>query len=256
MGEGEAMEDETHWTPSRILFVAGLPRSGTTLLEVFLGVHGDNAVVPLANTRAATNEYRPEGSLIYGGSHHCLRDMCGANGYVTKAHRDHARHDCAAYVDRARAVRLSHPELHNATLALSKDPGLTLSIAELSSSCEQIGVRAVFVVVVRSPFQWEASGSHDDYPCSGTCRENIIDGWSRCMAKVDAVVRATSPASTHRATPHHPLPLHRACYLAHAPRHLHETCTVTSRVTSACHIRVCIAARLAQRDAGALRGLR
>ena len=193
MGEGEATDDETRWTPSRIIFVAGLPRSGTTLLEVFMGEHGDNAVVPLASTGAATNEYRPDGSLDYGGSSHCLTDMCGANGYVTKAHRDHTRHDCAAYVDRARAVRHSHPELHNSTLALSKDPGVTLSIAELSSSCKQIGVRALFVVVVRSPFQWEASGSHGDNPCSGTCREHIIDGWSRCMAKVDAVVRATTP---------------------------------------------------------------
>ena len=176
------------WKPRRILFVTGLPRSGTTLLEVFLEKHTSDLMIPLASSRADTKEYWPEGGMDYGGSGECLTRFCGQHGYVTQAHRDHVHHNCQAYVERAREVRKSRSDWSDreGELPMAKHPGLTVGIAELAASCEAIGIEPLFIVTVVSPLQWGHGGQRDE-DCGGDCRHHIIHSWNRCFEKVDSV---------------------------------------------------------------------
>lgn len=125
----DALDDA--WTPQALLFVTGLPRSGTTLLEIFLSKHGQY-MLPLALTGTEherdTQEFWPPGGEDYGGSFDCLQPMCGPYGYVSRAHQDAYHHDCSHYVERARAVRRERPEWASRPLPIAKHPGLTVGI--------------------------------------------------------------------------------------------------------------------------------
>ena len=75
-------------TSQSIVFVTGLPCSGTTLVDQFLGLHPE--VLPLWSLDKAslmpwqhvnpssTHEWSPPGSRPYGGSGNCLDNMCNA----------------------------------------------------------------------------------------------------------------------------------------------------------------------------------
>ena len=78
-----------------LIFLTGLPRSGTTLLAEFISLHSE---VHFNTNHGGTSimEYVPDGAIPYGGSAGCLSPMCVA--YVKKRHVDFARHNVSKYV--------------------------------------------------------------------------------------------------------------------------------------------------------------
>ena len=78
-----------------LIFLTGLPRSGTTLLAEFISLHSE---VHFNTNHGGTSimEYVPYGAIPYGGSAECLSRMCVA--YANKRHVDFARHNVSKYV--------------------------------------------------------------------------------------------------------------------------------------------------------------
>jgi drug/metabolite transporter (DMT)-like permease len=185
----ESLDD---WMPDKLLIVTGLPRSGTTLVQMFMAQH--DIFLPLVSTGASTSEFEAPGSMAYGGSKECLTKMCGVHGYVSRAQND-KRVQCMTYVQAARDARRNDPS-GSGRIPLVKDPALTVGIAELDRSCKAIGLPVFFVVTSRSPLQWEPPSSERGYACSGTCRTQILGGWQQCMAnKVGAVLHLSNVLS-------------------------------------------------------------
>jgi len=80
-----------------LIFVTGLPRSGTTLLYDFLALHKSN-ITTRNKLNPLDQEWVPKGSMRYGAEHECLRRMCGKeDGYIRIARYDRARLDIRNY---------------------------------------------------------------------------------------------------------------------------------------------------------------
>ena len=162
----------------RLIFVQGLPRSGTTLVTDFISRHAE--VDLMFNSHRAhpwdkyTDEFEPVGALDYGSSHGCLSQMCGKGGYASRFTHDAARWDCSAYVAQARKQGA------NKTF-VAKHPAMLLGGSILAESCASIGVSASFVRVTHLASQWEGH----TYGCTGKCRNAIISNSEHCLAIAD-----------------------------------------------------------------------
>ena len=170
----------------RLLFVSGLPRSGTTLVESFVTSHA--GTVSLAgkdgNAKKPTHEWRPRGSLDYGGSTNCLLDMCGE--YLSgDSRRDVRRWDIAAYLKRGREVmrwRTHAADGADGVLLVVKDPALMLLIPQLRRACAVARAHCSFLMVSREPEHWKYS----KYPCAGPCRQMIVSNAERCYHRLSS----------------------------------------------------------------------
>jgi hypothetical protein len=162
----------------RLIFVQGLPRSGTTLVTDFIRRHAE--VDLMFNSHRAhpsdtdTDEFAPVGAKDYGGSKDCLSPMCGEGGYAGRFTHDAARWNCKAYVTQAQMQGA------NGTFVV-KHPAMLLGGSMLAESCASIGVSARFVRVTRAAAQWEGL----KYGCTGKCRSKIISNTERCLAIAD-----------------------------------------------------------------------
>ena len=162
----------------RLIFVQGLPRSGTTLVTDFISRHAEVDLM-FNSHRAhpwdkATDEFEPVGAKEYGGSSGCLNPMCGEGGYAGRATHDAARWNCKAYVTQAQMQGA------NGTFVV-KHPAMLLGGSMLAESCASIGVSTSFVRVTRSAAQWEGHR----YGCTGKCRDKIISNTEHCLAIAD-----------------------------------------------------------------------
>ena len=164
-----------------LIFVVGLPRSGTTLLTLFLKEHaGVKGLLSADGIGSATEEWMPRGSLSYGGSRGCLSAMCAdkSDAYTSRAQRDMHRWNCSAYVARAKDVA-SKVGWNTSRLAfVAKHPATLLGTGRLEASCAAQGVRASFVEVSRSAAEWESN----KLPCDGACRDSIVRNTAYCYA--------------------------------------------------------------------------
>jgi len=179
----------------RVLFLSGVPRSGTSLFTRFVQLHDE--VKLLTNTaKTDTLEFLAAHAKNYGGSKKCLADM--AAYAKRRAKHDSARHDVRHYLPQGEA---------SAQMVAFKDPGNILSIAEQQASCEKHDVDCWFLVVWTSPFQWEAEGFRH-VPCDpqDRCRADVVKHWvdihQRALADLgNATVRAVSlDSAAHTAT--------------------------------------------------------
>lgn len=178
-----------------LIFVQGLPRSGTTLVTRFIEMHDEVLGVAryAPGIQRDADEYCPGGSLAYSGSRECLTLMCGAqnNSYVHRVAADHRRFDCRPYAERAVEVANASgiPDASGLRFVV-KHPALMLGSARLLASCAALGVRTRFVEVTREAHEWYS----DLFPCTGTCRDAILDNTARCE-RLSGVNRARD---THR----------------------------------------------------------
>ena len=161
----------------RLIFVQGLPRSGTTLVTDFIRRHAEVDLMfdnknHYRNTR--NDEFAPVGATGYGGSRDCLNRMCGEGGYASNFTHDAARWNCNAYVAQAQKQGA------NKTLVV-KHPAMLLGGSMLAESCASIGVSASFVRVTHLASQWEGLKKG----CTGKCRSKIISNTERCLAIAD-----------------------------------------------------------------------
>ena len=166
----------------QLIFVIGLPRSGTTLVNTFIKEHAEVLGLLDADRLSATDEWAPASAYAYGGSKSCLGPMCGEqeNSYLHLADYDHARWNCTLYAERALWVAQKAPRATPSGEAwrfVQKHPANLLRPAWLAQSCADIGVRATFVEVERSAADW----NNDDVSCTGSCRDAVINNSRACM---------------------------------------------------------------------------
>ena len=179
-----------------LIFILGLPRSGTTLLTDFILDHPDvldmlsnsssGRILETSTGESATDEYEPYGSQPYRGSRRCLQGMCGpeSDSYVNRAVEDIHRWDCNAYVSQAMAQAgdLKDGSGQETLTFVAKHPAMFVGSSYLAKSCAAIGVKASFVAVYRSPYQWEADSQivPGKNKCAGPCRDAIVRNTARC----------------------------------------------------------------------------
>ena len=165
-----------------LIFVVGLPRSGTTLLTLFLKEHaGVKGLLSADGIGSVTEEWEPLGSMSYGGSYNCLSDMCSdeSKSYASdRAHRDVHRWNCSAYAARAKHVASKVGWSASRLAFVAKHPAMLLGTGRLEASCAALGVRASFVEVSTSAAEWESN----KLPCYGACRDNIVRYTDYCYA--------------------------------------------------------------------------
>jgi hypothetical protein len=119
------------------------------------------------------------GSAPYGGSQQCLDDMCGENGYISRAHLDHVRHGLSSYI--AALPNRTQEKGGASPLYVHKNPANLLQLADLHTSCEAYGVQCYFLVIYSSPGSWEQRS----FACADwDCRNRIADNWTRCHRSV------------------------------------------------------------------------
>ena len=180
-------------TRVHLIFVLGLPRSGTTLVTEFILNHPEVVGLLLNSTgltdssgESTTDEYAPYGAEPYRGSRECLQRMCGpeSDAYVNRAAEDIHRWDCNAYASKAisQAGDLNDFSGQETLTFLAKHPAMFVGSSYLAKSCAAIGVKASFVAVYRSPYQWEADSQivPGKNKCAGPCRDAIVRNTARC----------------------------------------------------------------------------
>ena len=179
--------DARPFSQLHIIFVMGLPHSGTTLVTDFLQRHPEVAGVLESHKQsdigAEIMEFGPNGSLHYGGAVNCLEGMCGAaaNSYVSRADQDSHRWDCIGYAQGAQ--QMAGSRLRTAAdrlIFVAKHPALLLRSALLAESCATHDVKTSFVEVSYSSVQWEGPESKYNYSCTENCRAAIISNTARC----------------------------------------------------------------------------
>ena len=159
----------------RVLFISGVPRSGTSLMARFAQLH-DEIVLRTNTGEGDALEYRPLGAHAYGGSKDCLARM--AEYAQESAKSDLSRHDVRSYLMEEEEEDSLESNSAGKILAF-KDPGNLLTIGEQQVSCEKNGVDCRFLLVYTSPFEWEAAGQKRNVSCDATddCRANVLRYW-------------------------------------------------------------------------------
>lgn len=154
-----------------LIFLSGLPHSGTTLLARFLALHPEIYVMAEWNTSAWSNktmEWRPNGALQYGGSGACLANMCGK--YLENSTHDVARTTVEHYVAAARRVRRK--------TVVFKDPATMLVSGRLQDQCTRLAIHCSFIQTVIDLWHWQVPR----FGC-GYCRSQILAYGSQCYER-------------------------------------------------------------------------
>lgn len=181
-----------------IIFVAGLPRSGTTLVGAFIKLHAEVLGLLTADGlhgSTVNEEWSPIGSIRdFGGSADCLDPMCSAAtnlSYLSSgADADHVRWQCEPYAERALHIADEvgrRPPQGKKWSFLQKHPATLLRQTRLAQSCASIGVTASFVQVERAGEDWEPVQG-----CEGECRTRIVRNSRACL---DAARQNAAPST-------------------------------------------------------------
>ena len=147
----------------RVLFISGVPRSGTSLFTRFLQLHEAETELRTNTRMANTLEFRPSGAKSYGGSERCLAGMAAYARGPRKT--DFARHDAKLYALGNESEKMT----------AIKDPGNLLSIGEQQASCERNGFDCWFLLVYASPFEWESNKISCEP--NDRCRKDVVKHW-------------------------------------------------------------------------------
>ena len=144
-----------------LIFLTGLPRSGTTLLAEFISLHSE---VYFNTNHGGTSimEYVPDGAIPYGGSAGCLSPMCVA--YVKKRHVDFARHNVSKYVS-----------TNHSTIAI-KDEAVMLNLKNIHRHCLHMSIRCSFLMTMMKLNHWQVP----EFGCGNQCRKSIMVNGQRC----------------------------------------------------------------------------
>lgn len=185
----------------RVLFISGVPRSGTSLLEKFVRLHEDT--VPLSGwDDGSHNEWEPrypDGNpgWPWGSSQDHLGHLC--NAYARLGfYKDQLRTNVSLYLSRAeqvvadgrRARRAAALNVTENATAFVKSPALLLRTPELYKAAARLGIEARFLLTTRSPTQWHGRGSKD---CFGPGRALIMQNWERCHGRMQKHLAGLPP---------------------------------------------------------------